>query len=364
MEARRCPRLLGQNAARAAHPGTTGGTHVTARNRDAGPQPTTQTLAKRVGMAASRWISGKALPMNEPPDCGVGLTRIERSRSTQTCYALGTPNFLLRINRTMLTAMNYFRWVVAASLVTMTVTSHAAPTRKAEATSTFTSATCTLTTPSGTTSFACDPNAWSVSLRPGETATMTATLNYQWSNDGQPLVAGSSQVLVRHFHDNTALQTFMDSTVPWSPGSGVQSSGPFQGSTRGSIFQQVQPLTESIAISVFSTRPVCAYDCDAANYLFPGTTYSGPPSVAGEVFFYTDQSGSGSGSVAVSTSITGGQNGWSGDMRLWSDTTAFSNPSSNLGTVSPVPEPSTYALMLAPLGVIALMARRRRPLAR
>lgn len=52
-------------------------------------------------------------------------------------------------------------------------------------------ATCTLTTPSGTTTVPCSASGWGVRLEPGWTAMMTATWNWHYTDDGLPMNGGA-----------------------------------------------------------------------------------------------------------------------------------------------------------------------------
>lgn len=52
------------------------------------------------------------------------------------------------------------------------------------------SATCTLTTPSGSSNVPCSSTLWNITLQPGWSATMSATWNWHYTDDGLPVDRG------------------------------------------------------------------------------------------------------------------------------------------------------------------------------
>ncbi len=177
------------------------------------------------------------------------------------------------------------------------------------------STTCTITSPGHTIVVPCSNTGWNPLLHPGWTATMTATYSYQYRDDGLPL------------------------TSPFA----------FQLDPFG---LRMQPAThESAAIYGRSSG-----DCANTRAGCP-PTFSQTSSTFGPVFMSNDQTPTqDSGTFAVSTSTTLSTS-WPTTLAptMWVSTFAMTAPA-----VAAIPEPSTYALMLSALGLIALARRRQR----
>lgn len=176
------------------------------------------------------------------------------------------------------------------------------------------SVSCTLTTPSGSSSVPCDSTVWNLRLEPGWSATMTATWNWHYTDDGLPIVG-----------------SLMD------PASGL-----FGGS---------RPTFNESAGIYAQTLPACGR----------GACTTRPPTLSGDL-----------GLLAVFESnnnvpddITGSRTltvtaSWAADDPLgWTGQFGFFQPGYPYITVNSVPEPSTWALFGVSLAALALVRRRR-----
>lgn len=199
---------------------------------------------------------------------------------------------------------------LSLSLSTVAATLFAAP-ASANTTldATVTGVTCTVTTPNGASTVACDASNWSVQLLPGWSASMVATIAYSYADDGLALTRPETVLL---FPGPGSPRTF---THEW-----------------GALSLELNPCL---------LRP-----CGD-----PSVTYNGsigpllvwdnatPDSFQGVV------TASASAAVSSSSSITFGVN-------------LTIRPQLLTNTVPAIPEPSTWALMLGPLALLAWSRRR------
>jgi PEP-CTERM motif len=188
---------------------------------------------------------------------------------------------------------------------------------KAVLTSSLVSVTCTLTTPAGTTVVPCSTTGWSPTLQQGWTASMTATYSYAYVDDGLP------------------------TTTPFS----------FQLDANG---LRLQPASFEAGALYPLTSGTCAgsrYGCGVP----PSFVYGGTPFAP--LFLSNDNMPTNtSGTVSITTNATvAGSSPMSWTPRLYIGTFELVN------SVPAIPEPSTYALMLGGLCLVAAMARRRAP---
>jgi hypothetical protein len=210
--------------------------------------------------------------------------------------------------------------VVAACLLLAAPLSQAAPSpalSKAVLTSSLVSVTCTLTTPAGTTTVPCSTTGWSPTLQQGWTASMTATYSYAYVDDGLP------------------------TTTPFS----------FQLDANG---LRLQPASFEAGALYPLTSGTCAssrYGCGVP----PSFVYGGTPFAP--LFLSNDGVPTNtSGTVSITANATvAGSSPMSWTPRLYIGTFELVN------SVPAIPEPSTYALMLGGLCLVAAMARRRAP---
>jgi hypothetical protein len=208
--------------------------------------------------------------------------------------------------------------LVAACLLLAAPLSQAAPSpalSKAVLTSSLVSVTCTITTPAGTTTVPCSTTGWSPTLLQGWTASMTATYSYTYVDDGLPLL--------RPFGFQ------MDAN-----GLGVQ----FASFEAGALYA----LTSSTCAE---SRSGCRVD---PSFQFSGTRF-------GPLFLSNDAVATNtSGTVSITTNATVADNSpfaWTPGL--------FIGTFEVVNSVPAIPEPSTYALMLGGLCLVAAMSRRR-----
>jgi hypothetical protein len=190
---------------------------------------------------------------------------------------------------------------------------------------------CGVTTPQGTTYAACNGLSFTglsftVLVQPGSYAFVTATLNYTYHDDGLPLVVIGSDGLPAIGGDGLPVRT----------------AGVFQSNSFGSV---LRVFNEAAGINLISNG--CCYP--------PSYTYSfdGPFLLT---FGVNDQPDDLTGQVTFTATAGIGDSSSIADTR-----TAFIGISNTAvySSVSPVPEPSTYGLMLAGLLGWAVMAKRR-----
>jgi hypothetical protein len=188
---------------------------------------------------------------------------------------------------------------------------------------------CGVTTPQGTTYATCNGLSFTTLVQPGSYAFVTATLNYTYHDDGLPLVAVGSDGL----------------PVVGSDGLPVVRPYAFQSTSSGGV---LLVFNEAAGINLVSNA------CTRFNCQPPGYTYSfdGPFLLT---FGVNDQPDDLTGQVTF-TATAG-----IGDFPGADTRTAFIAIANTAvySSVSPVPEPSTYGLMLAGLLGWAGMAKRR-----
>ena len=184
---------------------------------------------------------------------------------------------------------------------------------KATLTATVTSATCTLTSPSGSTTVPCGPGGWSPTLQDGWTATMTATVSWTYSDDGLPLsplgyfdTLGGTSILATH--EAGAIYARMPSCFPGSQ-------------------------TPCISGSGYPNAP----------YSFQLISNDTSP---------TSLSGSFDVTVTANHSFGPQWGAWTPSLYVNPDAVVFSSTAA-------IPEPSTWALMVLSLPVLGWAVRRR-----
>lgn len=204
----------------------------------------------------------------------------------------------------------------------------AAPMSIAVIEATLTGATCSITTADGATTTApCDPKGWTAVLGPGWSAQMTATIHYNYSDDGLPL----------------------ELSLPPSPLTQFQLD-PFG-------FSILQLEFEAGAIYTFTSQTHCHVRTSPCGNIAPGGNdlyfgeYGFPPVFVSHNNFAEDVSGD----ISVTTGVQ-----WLpssiGQGVTWSHT-LFVDPSTQVA--SAIPEPATWALMIGPLLGLGWLCRRR-----
>jgi hypothetical protein len=209
--------------------------------------------------------------------------------------------------------------MVAACLLLAAPLSHAAPSpalSKAVLTSSLVSVTCTLTTPAGTTVVPCSTAGWSPTLEQGWTASMTATYSYSYTDDGLP-------------------------TTPFL----------FQLNSFGGSFERATFEAGALYPRTSSGCAESRFGCGLTPIFVYGGTRFEPLFLSND-----DVPTNTSGTVSITTNATvTGPTPVPWTPRLFIETFELVN------SVPAIPEPSTYALMLGGLCLVAAMSRRRAP---
>jgi len=187
--------------------------------------------------------------------------------------------------------------------------------------------TCQITRPSGVEAVTCvtlasdsihEQVGIASSLLPGETAEVHGFIDYQYSDDGLPL-----------------------------PGAGFF----FQLNATGTSVLHVDH--EAGALYANSNNCTGSTACLLSSAVTVGGNTGFPPLVLG----FNDTPDQLSGRIAVSGSMSVAANAATPESRdIFIGWTAIS-----ISGVTPIPEPETYALMLAGLGALTLASRRRNP---
>ena len=178
------------------------------------------------------------------------------------------------------------------------------------------SAECTIVGPgpAGGQPIACDASGWTVFLQPQSAAQMTVTVNYRYHDDGLPLE--------------------QPSLLPTGPGGTSQA------------------ITHEAASLIFETPGQNA----GADHLYIHNTGGGlaflsannvPDDASGTLTFLIG---------ALTRPGNPNATAWSANL--------YFHPEATVASVAAIPEPSTVAMMVLPLGFIGVIASRRRRLAR
>jgi hypothetical protein len=214
---------------------------------------------------------------------------------------------------------------VATVAATMLAASPAAagqdPSALSKATLDYTmSVTCTLTTPSGSSNVPCSSTLWNVSLEPGWSATMAATWDWHYTDDGLPVDRG------------TLL---------------VTGSGPSAGGGRPALYESAGIYAQAL--------PICGR----------GGCSPRPPNMSGDLGFLAVFESDNStpdditGSRTLTVTATWSDNevfGWSGQFGFFQPP---GYPYFTVNSAPPIPEPSTWALLGVALAALAVERRRR-----
>lgn len=183
----------------------------------------------------------------------------------------------------------------------------------------ITDVTCTLTTSAGQASvIPCSADSWQVALQPGWSAQMVASIDYMYADDGLAL----------------------------------DRPGGFQMDSAGFSMRFVDH--EAGALYAMTSNCVHRY-CSHP----PGQNYFGASGFPPIFLSANDTSDQISGTLTVSTGAmldAGVPFNWTANVFIGLRSQTYAGPDA----VAAVPEPSTWVSMLASLGLVALVAQRRR----
>lgn len=203
----------------------------------------------------------------------------------------------------------------------------AAPMSIAVLEATTTSANCSITTLEGTTTtVACDPAGWTAVLGPGWSAQMTATIHYEYSDNGLPLHGSAGR-----------RPTFQ--------------LDPFG-------FSLLELEFEAGAIHAFTHWTHCHARTTSCGEIAPGggDQYFGEYGFPPVFVSHNEVADDVSGDISVTTGVRwDAASLYYGLGITWSHT-LFVNPSTQ---VAAIPEPATWLLMVGPLLGLGWLGRRR-----